>query len=91
MTGDIIANSSVTGVLVIVISNSEQLYRLIPRQFNDLYFEDTLTSVAGGEYSVSLFVVEENELPFNGIASWPKFVAVTMSKLNINFIILMSI
>ena len=82
MTGEIIANSALTGVLVIIISNSEQIYRLIPRQFNELYFEATLAGVAGGEYSVSLFVVEENELPFSGAASWPQLVSVRASKLN---------
>ena len=86
MTGDIIANSAITDVLVIIISNSDQLYCLIPRQSNTLYFEDTLTGVSGGEYSVSLFVVEENGLPFSGAAAWPQLVTVTMSKLDITLL-----
>ena len=83
VTGDIIANSAVTGVLVIVISNFKQLYHLIPRRSDGLYFEDTVIGVAGGDNSVSLFVVEEDELLINGAASWPQLVSVRTSKFNI--------
>ena len=40
-----------------------------------------VTDLLGGNYSISVFVVEENGLPFERVATSPKLVTVETSKI----------
>ena len=76
MTGSFTDDSTATGVLVIVIGDSEVIYHKASRDGTDKIKETLITGLAGGEYSISVFVVEENGLPFERVATSPKLVAV---------------
>ena len=89
MTGDFIDGSTATGLLIII-------YSLRLTNDSDVHYisEDTgsmlqqsksvdinVTGLAVGEYSISVFVVEENGLPFERVAISPKLVVVETSKI----------
>ena len=83
MTGSFTDDSTATGVLVIVIGDSEVIYHMhkASRDGTDKIKEILITGLAGGEYRISVFVVEENGLPFERVATSPKLVAVETSKI----------
>ena len=81
MTGSFTDDSTATGVLVIVIGDSEVIYHKASRDGTDKIKETLITGLAGGEYSISVFVVEENGLPFERVATSPKLVIVETSKI----------
>ena len=81
VTGDFIDGSTATGVLLIAIGDSEVIYRKASRDGTDKIKETFITGLAGGEYSISVFVVEENGRPFERVATSPKVVAVETSKI----------
>ena len=81
VTGDFINGSSSTSVLVIVYSlttdNHNGVYYTISSLFTE--GETLVTNIGGlasGPYNVSVFVLEENGLPFNRSASTPRSVLV---------------
>ena len=76
MTGDFINGSIATGVLAVIVAESEIFYHLVERGSNEQQFADTIQGVVGGEHSISFFVVEESGLPFSRTASMPTVVAV---------------
>ena len=76
MTGSFTGDSTATGVLVIVIGDSKVIYHNASRDGTDKIKETLITGLAGGVYSISVFVVEENGLPFERVATSPKLVAV---------------
>ena len=76
LTNDLIA----TGVLIIVSSDSEVIYHKATCEESDEIIEAVISGLAGGEYSVSVFVVEDNGLPFERVATLPQLVAVERSK-----------
>ena len=71
--------SPATGVLVIVSGDSDSYYQIATRDGSDIQ-EATITGIAGGEYSVSVFVVEENGLPFERVTTVPNRLSVERSK-----------
>ena len=75
-SGDFINGSKATGVLAVVLSTSKVLYHLVQREGSGLHVDDIITNVAGGDHVVSVFVVEENGLPFTRTASTPRVVSV---------------
>ena len=78
VTGNFIQGSTAAGVLIIAIkSDNSAQYHLYPRNGNKMQIEDTLSGLAGGDYEVSAFVLEENGYPFNRTATTPKSVFVT--------------
>ena len=81
MTGSFTDDSTATGVLVIVIGDSEVIYHKASKDGTDKIKGALITGLAGGEYSISVFVVEENRLPFERVATSPKLVAVETSKI----------
>ena len=81
VTGTLTNDPTATGVLVIVSSESEVIYHKATREGSDEIIEAVISSLAGGEYSVSVFVVEDNGLPFGRVATLPQLVAVKRSKL----------
>ena len=80
MTGDFIEGSTATGVLVAILTTSENLYlHLITRDGDQLQF-GAVSDVVGGQYFVSVFVMEQTGLPFNRTAVVPHIVSVMNSK-----------
>ena len=76
MTGDFINGSTATGVLAVIIAESQIFYHFVERGSNVEAFNDTIQGLVGGEHSISFFVVEESGLPFSRTASTPKVVTV---------------
>ena len=81
VTGALTNDPTATGVLVIVSSDSEVIYHKAAHEGSDEIIEAVISGLAGGEYSVSVFVVEDNGLPFERVATLPQLVAVERSKL----------
>ena len=81
VTSDFLNESTATGILGVIHSTPEIVYHLIKRERYALHVADTIGGVGGGDHSVSVFVVEENGLPFNRTASIPKHVTVENSRL----------
>ena len=61
---------------VIILSTSEVHYHLVQRESSGLRVDDTIANVIGGDHVVSVFVVEENGLPFTRTVSTPRIVSV---------------
>ena len=76
MTGDFVNRSIATGVLAVIITESQIFYDVVERGSNEQQLDDTIQGVVGGEHSISFFVMEESGLPFNRTASTPKVVTV---------------
>ena len=74
VTGDFIDGSTATGLLIIIYSltNDSNVHYIVGGHNSGL---------AGGEYSISVFVVEENGLPFERVATSPKLIVVETSKI----------
>ena len=72
VTGTLTNNSTATGVFVIVSSDYEVIYHKATRKDSDKIIETVISGLAGGEYSVSVFVVEDNRLPFGRVATLPQ-------------------
>ena len=81
MTGDFVDGSSATGVLAIVNSRMNTYYYLI--RSDKLTLQESLSGVVGGEYFVSVFLVEEDEMPFERAASKPRAVSVANSEFQV--------
>ena len=77
VTGTYVEGSPSTGVLVIVSgeSRSDTRYHMSSRDSHAV----TIPGLAGGEYTVSVFVVEENGLPFERTAIIPQHLSVQTS------------
>ena len=80
VTGSFTNDPRATGVLVIVSRDSEVIYHKATREDSDKIIETVISGLAGGEYSVSVFVLEDNGLPFGRVATLPQPVAVERSK-----------
>ena len=80
VTGYFINNSAANAIFVIVYSNSCKDDSNVYYMFSPHSIEEKLvTNVRGlpsGQYNVSVFVVEENGLPFNRSATTPRNVSV---------------
>ena len=79
VTGNFIDGSTATGVLVVDLIPTATCelcyhYHLIQRNGEVTQVEGRITDVVGGEHSISVFVVENNGLPFNRTASTPQIV-----------------
>ena len=77
VTGKFIDGSTATGVLMIFI-NSEHVarYHVYNRNGDEMKVLSTISGLASGNYTVSVFVVEEGGLPFNRTATIPRTVTV---------------
>ena len=73
ITGEFIRGSTSIGVLAVMVpidTKLDPVYRFITRQSTtSLGVEDI--RVSGGDYSISVFVIEESGLPFARTASAP--------------------
>ena len=91
VTGDFIEGSTATGVLGIIVNvdHFEIRYHnviMVPKvnvtvTVLGMHVEGVISGLAGGQYRISLFVVEENGLPFNRVATRPsRVISVEHSK-----------
>ena len=81
VAGDFISGSLAIGILVIVYANDSNIrYEFIPRSEIPMAF---VTSLPDGRYEVSVFVVEENGLPFRRSATVPRNVSLREGKLHV--------
>ena len=79
MTGDFISGSSAIGILAIIYSNDSNIhYQFISRSESPMTF---VSGLPNGQYEVSVFVVEENGLPFRRSATVPRNVSLLEGKL----------
>ena len=85
MTGDFIDGSTATGLLIIIIGGSEIHYQFMTREGSKLNVEGAMLGLAGGLYSISIFVVEENGLPFERVATRPRTTSLANSKLSVSY------
>lgn len=74
MTGDWIPGSTAWGVLVILYSATALHYEVHERQHDKL--DAKVKVLLGGEYNISLFVIENDRKPFERAASTPIKVSV---------------
>ena len=79
MTGDFIDGSTATGLLIIIYSANITEYQLVQGRVN---LEAVISGLLEGEYQVSVFVVNENGVPFSRAASTPKQVATSSAVVN---------
>ena len=88
VTGTFTNDPRATGVLVIVSRDSEVIYHKATREGSDKIIETVISGLAGGEYSVSVFVLEDNGLPFGRVATLPQLVPVERGKVFLMSIII---
>ena len=82
VTGDFINGSTATGLLIIIYSlTNDSDVHYITGGSTSQQPSVSVPGLAGGEYGISVFVVEENGLPFKRVATSPKLVAVETSKI----------
>ena len=85
VTGDFIPGSLAIGILVVVYLAD---YNTIINYYFIHRFSVCMsspTNLPNGQYKVSVFVVEENGLPFNTSAITPRNVSLTESKLHYTY------
>ena len=81
--GYFIQGSTATGVLTAILTTSRIYFHLLTRQGNQLRDEGTFSNVVDGDHYISVFVVDEDGLPFNRTATiLPQVVSVANSKLS---------
>ena len=81
VAGDFISGSLAIGILAIVYANDLNIqYEFIPRSEIPMAF---VTSLPDGRYDVSVFVVEENGLPFRRSVTVPRNVSLLKGKLQV--------
>ena len=76
VAGDFIAGAEARGILIIthaINNDSITNYTFIPRS---MIGERSIMGLSSNQYSVSVFVVEGNGLPFNRTATRPQVVSV---------------
>ena len=79
VTGDFIDGSTATGLLIIIYSANNTEYQLFQVRVK---LEAVISGLLGGNYEVSVFVVEENGLPFSRAASKPKQITISSACFN---------
>ena len=79
VTGDLVDGSTADGVLVVVSNGSNSHYHVISSERDRPQVEDNISGLFHGQYSVSLFVVEKDGLPFTRVATRPRVVTVINS------------
>ena len=83
MTGDFIPGLSAIGILLVVYSADDESnidYHHIHR--SNVHTTTSMTNLPSGRYTVSVFVVEGNGLPFNRSATIPRNVSLTEGNLH---------
>ena len=72
MTGNFIDGSTAIGLLVIVYSLTDDTdIHYLSGQVYDQMIEASVSGLTDSQYNVSIFVIEENGLPFSRVAVLP--------------------
>ena len=80
ITGDFIDGATATGLLVIAYSlmnDSDIHYQGHTIGEHEQMFDTVIEELTGGGYGVSVFVVEEDGLPYERVVTQPKVVSVS--------------
>ena len=80
VTGQFLQQSTASGILIITASSEGTFYDLKLRDVPDLNFENIISGLPGEEHTLSLFVVKKDGLPFERVATRPRFITVLSSK-----------
>ena len=76
VTGDFLEGSAATGVLVTIVNESDVLHRLSTKGNNENEVEMTISGLAAGQYTVSVFVLGTHGIPLKRAATKPRQVSV---------------
>ena len=77
VTGDFIEGSIATGALVAVVNSTANVqYHLISREDSRNGIDGVISGLPGGQYTVSIFVVDEGGIPFRRAAAKPRRISV---------------
>ena len=71
VTGEFIQESMATGVLVAVVNATYSEHHLISRDHGN-GIDGVISGLSGSQYTVSVFVVREDGLPFHRAATKPR-------------------
>ena len=85
MSGEFIEGSKAIGILAVIYSHTNDSltqYGLVPRISRQQRVSANFDCFSNGPRSISLFIVEENGLPFDRVASKVKSVVVDTSNSN---------
>ena len=83
VTGSFTDDSSGSGILVIIATHSDVLYHKATR--DSTLMSTLISGIPGGNCTISVFVIEQNGMPFERVATLPKSLAVeTGMKLKIS-------
>ena len=75
VTGEFIQGSRATGILITAISETGLEHHLISRDSGN-WIDGVISGLPGGQYTVSVFVVSEDGLPFERAATKPRRITV---------------
>ena len=76
MTGEFIQGSSATGVLVTIVNGTYIEHHLISRDDSGNGIDGVISGLHGGQYTVSVFVISKDGLPFERAATKPRRITV---------------
>ena len=76
VTGDFIHGSTATCVLIIIVNDNDIEYHLTSKGNNENEVEGLISGLAAGQYTVSVFVIGKDGLPFERAAAKPRRVPV---------------
>ena len=65
-----------TGVLVTIVNATYLEHHLISRDDSGNGIDGVISGLPGGQYTVSVFVVGEDDLPFERVATKPRRITV---------------
>ena len=87
ISGDFVEQSTAIGILAVVYALTESdpvdYYLLVPRLLEQQWASSVFECIQSGTYNVSLFSVEEGDLPFNRAATKVRTLSVDQGR-NIN-------
>ena len=76
VTGEFIQGSRTTGVLITAVSETGLEHHLISRNDSGNGIDGVISGLPGGQYTVSVFVVSKDGLPFERAATKPRRITV---------------
>ena len=76
VTGEFIQGSSATGVLVTIVNATNLEHHLISRDDSGNGIDSVISGFPGGQYTVSVFVISKDGLPFERAATKPRRITV---------------
>ena len=76
VTGDFIDDSTATGVLITVVNKTNTLLHTITKKSGQNDVGGAIVGLTRGQYTVSVFVVDSDGVPFSRVAIKPRKVFV---------------